>query len=437
MSQPIDNSSSKPKLHKAKHINYWVRCLKTFLPTEYTSGDSNRMFLAFFILSALDVLDALESKTTSEERTSYIDWVYRSQHPEGGFCGSPIVSDNNNNNNDQSTPTTKNGSNWDLATLPSTYFGLAILAILRDDFSQVRRRECLKWLGRLQRQDGSFGEMLAEEGQVDGRRDVRYCYWAAGVRWILRSGEDEEKGDDDDDEVQDIDVNGVVRYINSSQTYDHGVAEAPFREAHAGHLYCAISALSFLDRLPPSVMQPSRALSTSSKSKLTGLSSLEGTVRWLVSRQIETIPENEDDDVQEEDHHRQSDGVTQITDRMNGLGFHGPRSALLHQEQDPGRENGSDHHAHHTSPPPAIPLQDHHSSLLDSPPPYSHFPTDPLSGTGDDGFISDIMQDGSGSGRGPTSSSTRRTKVIAGFNGRCNKAVDTCYSFWVCGSLSN
>lgn len=211
MSQPVDNPIYK--LHKAKHINYWVRCLKTLLPTEYTSGDSNRMFLAFFILSALDVLDALQSKTTPDERASYVDWVYRSQHPEGGFCGSPIVGEA------QPTPTNDNVGEWDRATLPSTYFALAILAILRDDSRKVRRIACLNWLHRLQREDGSFGEMLAEEGQVDGRRDVRYCYWAAGVRWILRGGEDDGRAADMpiSHDVQDIDVDGVVRYINSSQ----------------------------------------------------------------------------------------------------------------------------------------------------------------------------------------------------------------------------
>jgi hypothetical protein len=200
-------------------------------------------------------------------------------------------------------------SRWNPATLPSTYFGLALLGILGDDLRRVDTAACAAWLRRLQRADGSFGEMLAvgdadtalgdgdsdgdSDGGADVRRgcrrrrcrrrqryvvegpqDVRYSYWAAGTRWILlraqarekraaaaaavaaaaveakiedgsrlgrrgwegggggggggepdatddeekRRGEKTKDGEDVEEQVEnDIDVDALVRYINSSE----------------------------------------------------------------------------------------------------------------------------------------------------------------------------------------------------------------------------
>src|SRR5579871_3979238 len=46
----------RPGFDKDRHINYWQRCLKSLLPNDYTSTDSSRVLLGFFILSALDIL---------------------------------------------------------------------------------------------------------------------------------------------------------------------------------------------------------------------------------------------------------------------------------------------------------------------------------------------------------------------------------------------
>ena len=72
-------------LNKERHIKYWLRCLKSLLPTLYTPYDANRMMLAAFILSALDLLSALHEYTTPDERAGYIEWIYSCQHPDGGF----------------------------------------------------------------------------------------------------------------------------------------------------------------------------------------------------------------------------------------------------------------------------------------------------------------------------------------------------------------
>lgn len=82
---------------------------------------------------------------------------------------------------------------------------------------RVKRKECWEWLKGLQLADGSFGEAHGEGVRVEGERDVRFCYCAAAVRWILRRVpgiNEKEVG------LGDIDVEGLVRFVTSSQVWD-------------------------------------------------------------------------------------------------------------------------------------------------------------------------------------------------------------------------
>ncbi|KAJ5524927.1 hypothetical protein N7494_011577 [Penicillium frequentans] len=161
-----------------RHVKYYLRCLKTFLPSAYTSNDSNRMLLAYFSLSGLDVLGVLQAKTTPEERQSYINWLYHCQVPSGGFRGFPGTDFGEERR-------TVDNAVWDPANVPATFFALVNLLILGDDLSRVKRRECLQWLPQLQRADGSFGEVLGPNARIEGDRDLRYCMCAAGIRLTM------------------------------------------------------------------------------------------------------------------------------------------------------------------------------------------------------------------------------------------------------------
>jgi prenyltransferase beta subunit len=66
----------------------------------------------------------------------------------------------------------------------------------------------------------------------------------------------------------------------------------------AGYTYCAIAALSLLNRLPDSV--PSEGVNESTFSS-TGLTNIPATIRWLVSRQV-GYPESGDEVDAETDH---------------------------------------------------------------------------------------------------------------------------------------
>ena len=194
---PTSNPTHAP-LNKEKHIRYWLRCLKTHLPSAYTSNEAQRMSLAFFILFALDLLGALHTTTTASERTEYVDWILRCQHPDGGFRGFTGTITGVESRNE-----------WDVANLAATYFACAALVVLGEGLERVRRKECLDWLRRLQRANGSFGEGTGKGGGVEGVEDMRFCYCAAATRWFLRRGKDM-------DQVEDIDVEGLVKWIEAS-----------------------------------------------------------------------------------------------------------------------------------------------------------------------------------------------------------------------------
>ncbi len=165
------------------------------------------MTLAFFTLSALDLLGVLFDRTSASERAGYTEWIYRCQHPQGGFRGF-TGADAGEARYDHIPGT------WDPANLAATFFALAALAVLGDALERVKRRECLAWLGRLQQEDGSFGEVVGEGGNVEGGGDIRYCYLAAAIRWMLRI--DLKNGGDEED-IKDINVPALVTFITSSQ----------------------------------------------------------------------------------------------------------------------------------------------------------------------------------------------------------------------------
>ncbi|MCJ1360570.1 MAG: hypothetical protein MMC33_010578 [Icmadophila ericetorum] len=296
------------------------------------------MTFACFILSALDILGVLQERTSLEERKNYVDWIYHCQHPSGGFRGftGTISGDAG----------TEAGNGWDPANLGGTFFALCALAVLGDGLERVKRRECLDWVTRLQVEDGSFGEVLGQSGEVEGKQDIRFAYLAASIRWILR---------DEHDERKDIDVEKLFEFVHSSRTYDGGIAKAPLNEAHAGCTYCGIGTLDMIGKLQS--VDPT---------------SLQDTFHWLVSRQTSHIEEEDE----EKDYEVTEDVVLPSQSAYEQLS----RRAQL--------ENP------------------HHASV-----PHDILAAGPLARKKADGL------------------------KIYGINGRCNKVADTCYSWWVGGTL--
>lgn len=69
-----------------KHVKFW-RLHLSMLPTPYTKLDDQRyvlhsharMTLAYFCLSALDLLGQLDTATADVERKNFTDWIYSQQ----------------------------------------------------------------------------------------------------------------------------------------------------------------------------------------------------------------------------------------------------------------------------------------------------------------------------------------------------------------------
>ncbi|KAK0648925.1 terpenoid cyclases/protein prenyltransferase alpha-alpha toroid [Cercophora newfieldiana] len=153
------------------------------------------------------------------------------------------------------------------------------------------RRLLMRSRGRLQREDGSFGEALRrlpnQGWYIAGGYDMRYCYIAAAIRWIMRG--DVEQGDSR--WVEDIDVEGLASYIQRSQTYDGGFAGSSSEEPHAGYAYCAVNALSLLDR----PLEGSDAFHDS-KILRSGIRDVPGLMHWLASRQFVYLTNDSESD---------------------------------------------------------------------------------------------------------------------------------------------
>lgn len=170
--------------HRA-HVFYFRDALLEQLPSPYEPNDVNRLTLAYFAVSALDLLNALDQVPAVD----VIDWVYSLQvlplsaddprssvinkEPVFGFRGSPSIGIRFCSNG---TPPIS----YDGGHLASTYSALSILRILGDDLSCVEHEAVLNTVRGLQQPDGSFCPV-----QLGAERDLRFTYCAGGVPSLL------------------------------------------------------------------------------------------------------------------------------------------------------------------------------------------------------------------------------------------------------------
>ncbi|RDA91103.1 hypothetical protein CP533_6694 [Ophiocordyceps camponoti-saundersi (nom. inval.)] len=269
-------SPSPSVLDRVRHIGYWQRCQRTYLPSDYTSNDSSRLTLAYFIMAALDLLSA--PPLMAKDRASLRAWVLSLQHPDGGFCGSATHA--------LSGQEAAKGS----ANLAATLFALLLLASAAESdeeataaFVGVERRKLLRWLRRLQRPDGSFGQVLWN-GEPMGGCDTRHSYLASCIRWmLLGQGACEE----------DVDVDALIGHIRRGQTYDGGLAETSKHESHAGYAFCGIAALKMLDR-PLSLSSSSSSQHGRKNTIDRGVTDRLALIDFLVRRQFRYLAREEE-----------------------------------------------------------------------------------------------------------------------------------------------
>eukprot|EP01134_Creolimax_fragrantissima_P003612 CFRG3612T1 len=252
-----DSNNEEPAILLNLHKKFFLRCLK-LLPEEYTSVDCQRMTIAFFAISGLDMLGALDDLDEQRKRT-LVEWVYAHQLvPDANnsetslvrcgfrgsmFLGIPFCCTTKPEHNDMNI-------DYDCAHIAMTYCAILLLLVLGDDLSRVQRKPILNAMKKLQKPDGSyFSSVQGSES------DVRFVYCAAAISHALKdwSGMDRDLG---------------VKYIKSSMAYDFGIGQAPGLEGHGGSTFCAVAALALMDRLDD-----------------LGQEQTEGLVEWLIKRQ--------------------------------------------------------------------------------------------------------------------------------------------------------
>ena len=247
MGNSSEQSSDELKLLQSRHAKYFQRTLAV-LPSSLSSFDTQRVTLAFFAISGLDVLERLE--TIEDSRAHIVDWLYSclvSSEEEDSVSWSGWRGSTTLRLSDTSLPSHEH----DQGHIAMTYTALACLIILGDDLSRVPRTSVLAGVRALQLPNGSFKAALG-----GGENDMRFLYCAACVCSILNdwSGMDQEL---------------AVEYVLASLSYEGGVGQGPGLEAHGGSTFCAVAALSLMGRLED-----------------LGEDKLESLTAWCLNRQV-------------------------------------------------------------------------------------------------------------------------------------------------------
>ncbi|EFJ17469.1 hypothetical protein SELMODRAFT_114230 [Selaginella moellendorffii] len=196
------------------HVQFFAGFLVRGLSADYLGQECNTLSLAYFAISALDILNALNQVWNSSCERWNFD---RRVDPDlrFGFLGS------------RSTYVSRDSS-YDGGHLAMTYSALAILKILGDDYSRVSRNAIVRSMRSLQQPDGRFTPV-----HLGAERDSRFLFCAAAICTFLQ-------------DWSGMDVPLACDYIAKCQSYDGGFGLCPGLEAHGGATYCALAALKLI-----------------------------------------------------------------------------------------------------------------------------------------------------------------------------------------------
>lgn len=206
-----NSDSSIQFFDRDRHARY-LEMMYELVPSQYESQEINRLTLAYFVISGLDLLRALDLV----DKEMVIAWVLSFQANlkneadlnNGqffGFYGSRS-SQFQSNNDGFLIP---NNSH-----LASTYCALTILKTVGYDLSRIDSGPILKSMKNLQQPDGSFMPI-----HTGAETDLRFVYCAAAICFMLENwcGMDKEK---------------AKGYILNCKSYDGGFGLIPGSESH-------------------------------------------------------------------------------------------------------------------------------------------------------------------------------------------------------------
>ncbi|KAL1542212.1 protein geranylgeranyltransferase type I [Salvia divinorum] len=202
-----DFDSESLSFEKDRHVLY-LEMMYQLLPAPYQGQEINRLTLAYFVISGLDIFGALDRI----DKEAVINWVLSLQaHPK------------NDRTFENGEAARLNGSH-----LASTYCALAILKTVGYDLSQIDSEVLLKSMKTLQQPNGCFMPI-----HTGGETDLRFVFCAAAICSMLKNwtGMDCEK---------------AKEFIRNCQSYDGGFGLIPGAESHGGATYCAVASLKLM-----------------------------------------------------------------------------------------------------------------------------------------------------------------------------------------------
>ncbi|KAF2068354.1 hypothetical protein CYY_010319 [Polysphondylium violaceum] len=178
------------------------------IPTSHQSLDSSKVWISFWVLNGLDMLDSLDTYPAISKRTA--DYFSILQNKDGGF----------------------GGGNSNTSHVVSTFASVSTLFAVgtEEAYNIINRETMYRFLMEMKTPEGAF--RTEKEGEVDSRST--YC--AIAVASFLNI-------------LTDQLVENVAEYLARCQTYEGGFGAYPGNEAHGGYTFCSVAALSILNKL--------------------------------------------------------------------------------------------------------------------------------------------------------------------------------------------
>ncbi|XP_008812041.1 geranylgeranyl transferase type-1 subunit beta [Phoenix dactylifera] len=213
------------ELERERHVLF-LEMMMERLPSDFETQEINHLTLAYFAISGLGILGALDRV----DKDQIASWVLSFQAQprtmsdldNGQFYGF------HGSRTSQFTIDDSEVSSHNCSHLASTYCALAILNMIGYNLSNINSEAILISMRNLQQPDGSFMPI-----HFGAEKDLRFVYCAAAICFMLNNwtGMDKEK---------------AKEYILHCQSYDGGFGLVPGSESHGGATYCAVAALQLM-----------------------------------------------------------------------------------------------------------------------------------------------------------------------------------------------
>ena len=188
-----------------KHVHF-LSTYEKVNSYEYAMTEYLRMSGIYWSLTAMDLLNSIDELDESH----IVPFVKSCQAECGGFGPAPVHD-------------------------PSILYTLSAIQILciYDELDTVDVEAAVKYVARLQQEDGSF------TGDKWGEVDTRFSFCAVAI--LALTGRLWENCP--------IDIDKAVEFIISCMNFDGGFGCRPGSETHSGQIYCCVGALSILQRM--------------------------------------------------------------------------------------------------------------------------------------------------------------------------------------------